>query len=375
MNEGSARSGKTFSILQVLIIIAMSEPKCIISVTSPTIKHLKGGAIRDFKNIMETYFEYEPRRFNNSELFYLFQNGSRIEFFSAYDDSKLRGPSRDYLFVNEIDTIDYYSYRQLAMRTRKKIFIDYNPDFEEHWVDDIIAQPGTRFIHSTYKHNIEFLTKNIITEIENLEAVDPYLWSVYGLGKRGRPKGVIYSNWQTGVFPNEGESVYGLDFGINHPTVLSEVKIINDNLYWKELIYESNLTNSELIQKLKNFKIGNRFIYCDSAEKNRIMELSNAGFNAHPAIKDVKTGIDFCSRFNITIENSSINALKEIKSYKWKETKDGQLLDEPVKFRDDFMDSARYATYSHYRNQYEHKSYMPDYSKFSNRFNVHKQFI
>ena len=48
---GGTRSGKTFSNLQLLILVANTR-KVTISVVSETMPHLKRGAIRDFQNIM-----------------------------------------------------------------------------------------------------------------------------------------------------------------------------------------------------------------------------------------------------------------------------------------------------------------------------------
>ena len=57
---GGARSGKTYSILQMLVLKALAEaadgsPAKITSVVSETLPHLKRGAIRDFKSIMQSW--------------------------------------------------------------------------------------------------------------------------------------------------------------------------------------------------------------------------------------------------------------------------------------------------------------------------------
>jgi phage terminase large subunit len=40
-----------------------------------------------------------------------------------------------------------------------------------------------------------------------------------------------------------------------------------------------------------------------------------------------------------------------MKSYKWKEDKNGLILDEPVKFKDHLMDAMRYAIYTFGKDQ------------------------
>jgi phage terminase large subunit len=125
--RGGTSSSKTFSIIPMLITYAVQNPKCEISVVSETIPHLRRGAIRDFLKIMDMVGMYDPLKWNKSSLTYTFSNDSYIEFFSADQPQKLRGARRDVLFVNECNNIDWESYYQMAIRTRKFIYLDYNP--------------------------------------------------------------------------------------------------------------------------------------------------------------------------------------------------------------------------------------------------------
>ena len=62
----------------------------------------------------------------------------------------------------------------------------------------------------------------------------------------------------------------------------------------------------------------------------------------------VRAGINLIKSKPLFITKASVNGLKEIKSYSWKE-KDGKPIDEVVKVNDDFMDSFRYAIYSNHK--------------------------
>jgi len=108
------------------------------------------------------------------------------------------------------------------------------------------------------------------------------------------------------------------------------------------------VTNTELIEVLKQLVSPYDPIYCDAAEPARIEEIKRAGFKAIAANKDVKAGIDFIKSRKLFIHQGSVNLLKEIKSYKFKVNKNkvGNTPEEPLKLNDHAMDAMRYAAIS-----------------------------
>jgi len=163
--QGGTSSSKTFSILPLLIAYAVQTPKAEISVVSESIPHLRRGAIRDFLKIMTSIGNDIGTQWNRSSLTYKFSNGSFIEFFSADQPDKLRGARRDVLFVNEANNINWESFHQMAVRTRKFIYIDYNPT-QSFWAHtELINQSDTDYVVLTYKDN-EALEDTIIKELE-----------------------------------------------------------------------------------------------------------------------------------------------------------------------------------------------------------------
>jgi phage terminase large subunit len=344
-NQGGTRSGKTYTLNQLLIALALKE-KQTISVTSVAFPHLRRGAMRDWRTIMENSGLYEPNSHVRTEQVYNYPNGSYIEFFSSDNNLKVRGPGRDILFFNEANLTDFDTFTQLMLRTRKCIFIDFNPADEFHWIyDNILTRPDCYFIKSTYLDN-PFLPSEQIKEIENLKNVDSNFWRIYGEGERGHSEGVIYTHWQAYSGPmGTGTTVYGLDFGYNNPTALVKVTENDQNLYCKEEIYQSHLTNSDLIPMIKQIVKPGEPVYCDTAEPNRIEELRRAGIKALPANKNVKEGIDFVKSRKLFIHSGSANLLKEIKSYKYMDQgkKLGNEPEVPLKLNDHACDSLRYA--------------------------------
>jgi phage terminase large subunit len=263
--QGGTSSSKTFSIIPLLISYAIETPNSEISIVSESIPHLKRGAVKDFISIMVMTGKYKDSSFNKSDLKYRFGNGSFIEFFSVDQPDKLRGARRDILFINECNNIHFEAYNQLAIRTKKFIYLDYNPT-SEFWVHtELMNDPDSEFIILTYKDN-EALAPALVKEIEKAKEKAKFSaywanwWSVYGLGQVGSLEGVIFSNWsQIDTVPEGAKLIgYGMDFGFtNDPTTLIAVYRFNDCLVVNELIYKTGLLNSDIINKLGELGIGN----------------------------------------------------------------------------------------------------------------------
>ena len=313
-NEGGSRSGKTYSIIQLLCGIAQERKNTRISIVSHSLPHIKRGAYRDFKTIMEDCGWWHEEEFRYTDFVYEFSNGSYIELFGLEDEGKARGPGRDILFVNEANLISKVLFDQLAMRTTGAIFMDWNPAEFNSWVYDIADNPKNKKIHSTYLDNIHNLSPVQIEYIESYKDLpDDFMWKVYGLGQRGASKELIYTSWKiVKELPGKGQTFYGLDFGYTAPTALVKIEYYEGSIYVQELIYQSKLTVTDLITKLKNLNLSRSDeLFCDSAEPKTIEELSRAGFNAKPAEKDVWGGIMKVKSYPLFVTHESENVKRE----------------------------------------------------------------
>ena len=348
--RGGTRSGKTYNILIFLIFVwAKTSQNEICTIARNTMPALRASAMRDFFEILEKAGLYNEKFHNKTSNEYKLGD-NLVEFIGVDQAERVRGRKRDTLFLNEANENNLESFRQLALRTTKKIILDYNPSEAFSWIyDHVETRPDCEMRVTTYKDN-PFLESSIIDEIELLKDADEDYWKVYGLGEIGAGGSRIYTHWKTvtnAEFPTgKGETVYGLDFGYNNPTSLVEVKMFDNCLYWKELLYQSKLTNNDLIEKLKTFtELENKTIIADAAEPQRIEEISRAGFKILPAFKSLKDTIDFIKSKPLRVDADSVSLMREIKRYSWKTDKNGTLLDEVVKFDDHALDAARYASF------------------------------
>lgn len=343
--QGSARSGKTYNILIWLVIHLLQNPDKTLSIVRKTLPALKGSVLRDLKEILEDLEIYNPSDWKKQEGYYTLPNGATIEWFSTDEEQKLRGRKREILFINEGNELTRDDYVQLAIRTTEQIIIDYNPSDLYSYIYDLIEEEGVFFHKSTYKEN-PFLTKEIIKEIESLKDKDPNLWRVFGLGERGVATNSVFSVWNTVEdFPSEGRLYRGLDVGYSDPMAMTEVRIIDDCIYLRELIYQTQMTTPDLIYKIQNMNIDpTDDLWVDSAAPQVIEELKRAGINAKPVKKHtILHGIDMIKRHRVFIHKDSTNLLDEFQNYKWKQNKDGKIIDQPEDLNNHAIDSVRYA--------------------------------
>jgi len=343
--QGGTRSSKTYSLCQLFIVKALKETGKVFTICRKTLPALKGTAYRDVLELLKELGLYTEENHNKSELSYTL-NGNLIEFISVDQPQKIRGRKRNYLWLNEANEFTYEDYQQLILRTTDKVYLDYNPSDPYSWIyDKVITRDDCTFIKSTYKAN-PFLDKDTIAEIERLKDLDPDYWRVYGMGEIGSIQTMIFRNFQL-VDEVQGNLVgYGLDFGFtNSPTALVAVYQSDDNLYIKEMLYEKRLTNTDLANKMKEFRIDRQSeIIGDSAEPKSIEEIYRQGFNIKPAKKGagIHLGIDIMRRYKLHITKDSLNAIKEFRGYKWATDKNGDVLNTPVKVNDHLIDATRY---------------------------------
>jgi phage terminase large subunit len=349
VNQGGSRSGKTYSILQLLIFVkAFEVTDQVISIVRKTLPALRATAMRDFFDILKEHDLYDERNHNKTENTYKL-NDNLFEFMSLDQPQKKRGAKRAFLFINEANELTLEDWIQLSIRTERQIFIDYNPSMDEHWIFDVvIPRPDCTFIKSTYLDNIQFLPVEVVREIENLKIVDENYWRIYGLGEIGQIKGLVFTNWDVvDEFPNECKWVsYGMDFGFtNDPTVIVKVGMFGGEIFADELLYSRGMTHKDIIQAMEGLKIGRGDDVIADNQPQSIYEIRQGGFNIRPAYKgpeSVMTGIDILKRFRIKFTKHSLNLIRELKNYKWKEDAAGNTVNQPVDKFNHGVDALRY---------------------------------
>jgi phage terminase large subunit len=342
---GGTSAGKTISILQLLIDRAQRDKRpTLTSVVSETMPHLKKGAIRDFLSILIECGYFRDDRWNKTDSIYTFETGSKIEFFSAEESDKVRGPRRDRLFMNEASNIPFETFEQLEIRTKEVIWLDWNPVSEFWWYTEVMPMREVDFMILTYKDN-EGLDKAIVDSIESRKGNKNW-WRVYGEGLLGEAEGRIYKDWAMVDLPHEARlRRYGLDFGYtNDPTAIVGIYEYNGGYVLDEVAYQKGLSNKDIADLFKNQP--KALIIADSAEPKSIAELKLYGLNILPAQKgkgSILQGISFVQDQRISVTKQSTNILKEYRNYLWLTDRvSGKTINEPQDFLNHSMDAIRY---------------------------------
>ena len=362
INRGGARSTKSYSITQLISERFGNCTNRKILILRKTLPSLKLSTYKVFMDMWKEWGLF-PGRIQEKKMSLDYYLGSNwIHFGSLDDPEKIKSTDWNDIMMEEANEFTYDDFSQLRLRMStdphpgdpiNQMFMLLNPVDENHWIKTKVVdvEPEARDIHSSFLDN-PFLSPAYKKLLRGLEKTDPNKWKIYGLGEWGSLENVIYPNW-TSVdrMPNPelvDETFYGLDFGFNAPSALVKIQLVDMVPYEEQILYQSGLTNTDLIDEIKKLKISeNDPIYCDNAEPDRIEEIRRAGFNAMPADKARAPGIDFCQSLNPNILKSSTELVKEIRGYSWKQDKNMVVLDEPVKFNDHLMDARRYAYYSH----------------------------
>lgn len=344
---GGTSAGKTISILQILIDYAQINSNELISVVSESFPHLRRGSMRDFLSIMQAQGYFKEDRWSKTDFTYTFETGSKIEFFSADQPGKVHGPRRDVLFINEANNVPYEIFDQLRIRTRKTIWIDYNPTSEYWYYTEVAPNYDHDFVTLTYKDN-EALDSNIVADIESHKHNKNW-WTVYGEGKLGEVESRIYTNWKIiDEIPHEARlERRGLDFGYsNDPSAIIDLYYYNGGYIWDERLYRKGMANKQLADFLNQLEKPSTLVMADSAEPKSIDEIRSYGVNILPAQKgqgSLLQGIQYVQSQPISMTKRSVNLIREYRNYLWATDNDGRIINQPEPGNDHALDAGRYA--------------------------------
>lgn len=366
INKGGAGSSKSYSLCQFYLLKRLFAVKgwCGL-VLRKTRQANKISCYKMFFDMIQQYELYDNKNHNKSDM--IFSNpklDSYILFAGLDNRERIKSTQWHDIWIeeaNEFNKEDYLFIKNtrlfrgvLTDNFRPQLRISYNP--VNCWIKNLVGQPDVELIHSTYRDN-PFCNEDYKKTLEGLKNEDESYYKIYTLGEDAEVKNIIFKPFERiKKLPDNDwydDIIYGLDFGFTNQSALVQIGYKDRKRYLRNLIYQTHLTNSQLIEKAKNVipeHLQGNIIYADNAEPDRIQEFCDAGFNCLPADKEVIIGIDFCRRNTYVIEEDEVELEEEREDYKYREDKNGNQMEEPVKFKDHLMSAIRYADYTHNKN-------------------------
>lgn len=364
INRWWTRSWKTYNILHLFVLWLVTGKidnswkifeSGVLHIVRKYSASLRASVQRDFEEILHNLGIWEHIKVNKTEKTYSFWKRI-IEFIWADDEKKLRWMKRDILYCNEANELTYKKeFFQLLIRTKYRVFIDFNPDDIDHWINQELelkrklVEKDVEVIVSTYRDN-PFLSEAEVREIEILQKTDPLYWKIYGEWEYGKLQGLIFGN--VNILENIPENAeficYWMDFWFtNDPTTLVGIYKYNSELIIDELLYKTQMTNQDIVNFLKSENIWKNAenIRADSSEPKSIEEIYRAGFNIQAVEKwpdSIMYWIDKMKEFKLNVTSRSINTIKEFRKYTWKTDKEWKSLNKPIDWFNHSIDAIRY---------------------------------
>ena len=362
---GGAGSGKSVFAAQKVLMRVLDEPGHRIACTRRVAKSQRDSCFALIRNLIYDWGVGSEFHIAMSDMrIQHLGNGNEILFLGMDDAEKIKSIWNISSFWHEEPTeLTEEDLNQLNLRMRgrtvnyKQHILSFNPISYRHWIKRRFFDQDSdkvRILRTTWRDNA-FIDNEYVQELESYRESDPLLYQVYALGEWGIMRGLVYRPFEmhlNGDWPETfDDTIMGLDFGFNNPTALVEIGLKDRNVFLTERLYETGMTNSDLIAWLRDAGISRSVpIYADSAEPDRIREIARAGFNVLDARKgqnSVQAGIVFCKALSMHTRPRNENINQEAASYRWRVDRNGESLDEPEKADDHAMDAVRYALFTH----------------------------
>lgn len=372
--KGSRASKKSKTTALWFVYNMMKYRKANLLVVRKTYRTLKNSCFAEIKWAIKRLGaeKYWLIKETPMEMIYL-PTGQKIYFYGLDDPMKITSITVGvgvlcWMWIEEAYEIkDEASFNMLDESIRgdtgdelfKQITITFNPWNERHWLkrrffdtenEEVLAMSVDYTVN-------EFLDDADRKMFEMMKKNNPARYSVAGLGNWGVTDGCVYTKFREEEFLLEdvlkrhgAKAVFGLDFGyVNDPSALFCGVVDEDEkkIFVFDEMYEKNLSNEAIFEKICKMGYGKEKIYADSSEPKSIDRLRQLGLTRIRSAKkgpdSVRFGIDLIGEYEIAVHPRCENFLTEIENYVWETNSDDKKTNRPKDEFNHLMDAMRYA--------------------------------
>lgn len=357
------RFGKTTYGVKTLVKAGLLKDNGQYFYVAPTYRQAKMIA---WKMLQESYLALPPQlqgRINESELYIIIGNNTRIDIKGADNPDSLRGVGLDGIILDEYADIKPSVFEEII----QPALID-----KEGWITFIGTPKGFNHFYDLFvyaqQHEDDGWKAFKFTSYDNplinpaeidkakAQTTEDKFAQEYMADFR-KMEGLVYKEFDRDthliddkhVIKNRLEKIAGVDFGFTNPAVILSISRDNDNNYYVEdEWYHTGKVNAEIIEHAKTLDIN--LFYPDPAEPDRIEEMKRANLTIRDVNKDIEKGIDavrtlFMNK-KLFINKRCRHLIWELENYRYKEKKDNHNDPEvPVKENDHCVDALRYALF------------------------------
>ena len=362
---GGRASGKTYFLIQKLLLKGLKEKRVILLMNKQTNK-VSDGVWRELNNAIDLFHLRPYFTFNKTEFrATCILNGTQFRCLGLEDSERIKGFAdiADVLLdeatnfsVEDFELIDG-TIRSPKYKLPLQVYVSFNPVSKANWVykyfgfDTGIVPDNTFILKTTYLDNT-FLDGSYNQRMENLKNRNYSRWKIEALGDFVSLDRLVYDGyWKEEDFDYkqlQGQLMIGMDFGFtNDPSVIVASLLVDQNIYVFQEWGDTGKTNPELANVIKNLGFSKSLIIADSAEQKSIEEIRRLGIQRIKAsVKgpdSVIHGIQRVQQYNLIIHPSCQNLITELENYSWQKDKNGEYINKPQDSFNHYLDALRYS--------------------------------
>lgn len=362
---GGRASGKTYFLIQKLLLKGLKEKRVILLMNKQTNK-VSDGVWRELNNAIDLFHLRPYFTFNKTEFrATCILNGTQFRCLGLEDSERIKGFAdiADVLLdeatnfsVEDFELIDG-TIRSPKYKLPLQVYVSFNPVSKANWVykyfgfDTGIVPDNTFILKTTYLDNT-FLDGSYNQRMENLKNRNYSRWKIEALGDFVSLDRLVYDGyWKEEDFDYkqlQGQLLIGMDFGFtNDPSVIVASLLVDQNIYVFQEWGDTGKTNPELANVIKNMGFSKSLIIADSAEQKSIEEIRRLGVQRIKAsVKgpdSIIHGIQRVQQYNLIIHPSCQNIITELENYSWQKDKNGEYINKPQDSFNHYLDALRYS--------------------------------